>query len=118
MYFDNVNQNYVGLFGYVGSNGEVKKVSLKNSHIKGNVCVGGIAGTSNGAITGVSNASGVSGVEDVGGIVGCNDGLVHDVHNTGSVNGDYNEVGGVIGRNDEKGEVSGAHNRGNLFQQL
>ncbi|MEM4719530.1 MAG: peptidase A26, partial [Candidatus Pacearchaeota archaeon] len=44
LYIDRPSQDYVGLFGYVGVNGNIRNIGLINSRIRGNSLVGGIAG--------------------------------------------------------------------------
>lgn len=72
--------NYAGLFGSVGSGGEVKKVVLKNEAISGNDYVGGIAGWNSGLVNDCHVLAGCTitgkGTLSVsaGGVVGLNNG--------------------------------------------
>ncbi len=50
LYVSNSSTTYVGLFGYIGSNGTVQNVGVINSTLKGGNYVGGIAGQNAGKI--------------------------------------------------------------------
>jgi filamentous hemagglutinin family protein len=116
----------VGLFGKVGSAGEVLDVILTNASVTGLANVGSLAGTSAGLVE-TSNVSGtVSGTNsssstEVGGMVGENDGTVDSSFSTATVTG-YNNVGGLIGSNignaTTTGIVSADHSSGNVSSFL
>ena len=100
---------YAGLFGYVGSGGQVKNVKVADSYISVNVnaCVGGVCGYSSGTITNCSvSDSAFSGTYDiengiicsVGGVCGYNYGTITNCYNDGTVKGSY-YTGGVCGGN-------------------
>ena len=92
-----------GLFGTIGSEGEVLDLTLENVKITawGNY-VGAIAGTNQGTVSGCHVVGGsVQGTQVVGGIVGYNEGSVTDCSCTATVYGD-DRVGGIVGH------VSGA----------
>jgi hypothetical protein len=61
--------------------------------------VGGIAGYSDGSISGSRATCRVSGKGGVGGLVGGNDGSITASSSSGAVSGTYNGVGGLVGRN-------------------
>ena len=100
LYFDDSAVDYVGLFGYVDTNGKVQNVGVIDSYFYGNYYVGGVVGYNLGAVENCYNQGAVSGMNNVGGVVGENYGVtVQNCYNTGSVSG--NEfVGGVVGSND------------------
>ena len=80
--------------------------------------VGGVVGWNDrGTVTNCYNTGEVSGNSYVGGVVGWNGGTVENCYNTGSVSGPYsghsNQVGGVVGRNDE-GHVTNCYNTGEV----
>lgn len=84
LYFNSSSINYVGFFGYVGSDGSVTNVGVEDSYFKGNLYVGGIVGYSNsGSVSKVYNMGTVSGTDDVGGVAGRNTGAISNVYNGG-----------------------------------
>lgn len=62
--------DYIGLFGKLGLDAEVKNLTLKSGTIAGKNYVGGIAGYAEGSITNVVNYANVTGQKYVGGIAG------------------------------------------------
>ena len=73
-------KSYQGLFGYIGTGGTVKNVTLADTRITGHLSVGGIAGLNKGNVTNCTVANDVcvaatsSGGNQHGGIVGKNSG--------------------------------------------
>ena len=100
----NDSTNYQGLFGYVGTGGEVKYLTVNVANISGGKYTGGITGFNDGTIencnvtiTGTCTADGT-----IGGVVGRSDGTVKNCHAiiTGNVSGtsiNDGNVGGVVG---------------------
>ena len=120
---------YVGLFGAIGTGGEVRNLNvagdLSASSATASVNAGGICGYNGGAITGctfhgtvndsVSGSSGSasSGSVAVGGVCGVNNGTIENCRNDGSVdakNGTSLRAGGVCGQN--TGKVTNCLNTG------
>ena len=99
------NQGYVGLIGYL-SGGTVQNLTLAEVEINGCDRVGGVAGWSNGTVTGCTVSGNVSGRSGVGGVVGYNGGTVTGCTISGNVSGSC-DVGGVAGYNDTYGTVTG-----------
>ena len=112
--------------GVVGDNSGTVKNCYNTDAVSGSgIYVGGVVGSNSGTVENCYNTDKVSGNRSVGGVVGWNisSGNVKNCYNTGSVSGPYsgnsNQVGGVVGRNDEghvtncynTGEVSGTGNR-------
>jgi hypothetical protein len=127
LYINRSGTNYIGLFGFVDSGGNVINVGLKDVNITGNHHVGGLIGWNNGGnvsnsyVTGSVSGSGdnigglmgchyfnanvsnsyatvsVSGTDMVGGLIGWNVGDVSNSYVTGSVSGSGPEIGGLIG---------------------
>ena len=91
--------SYQGLFGVIGTGGEVKNLSLKGCDIKGGSYVGGIAGQLYGTIQNCNVEGDVSGATNVGGVVGTNRGTIQDCSAAGNVRSSSNGVGGVAGYN-------------------
>lgn len=111
--------NYIGLFGYIGENGEVKNLTVENGDITGQQYVGGIAGYNNyGTIENCSYLGSIIGKSYyVGGIVGYNSyGTVRNCSNSGSISGS-NYVGGITGYNKptENGIVENCSNTGKIY---
>jgi hypothetical protein len=120
--------NYVGLFGYIGSGGQIRDLGIEDVNITAANYAGGLAGESYGTITGCyatgkvnigtgSSAGGlvgwnyssgniidcyteatVSGYENIGGLVGNNYGDVNDCDADCTVSG-YRSIGGLVGLN-------------------
>ncbi|MFC0214609.1 S-layer homology domain-containing protein [Paenibacillus chartarius] len=120
------SKDYIGLFGWVGETGAVKRLGMKDVSIVGHTWLGGIAGRSNGTVedsfvtgklqgTGgiVGGLLGINGIEalvtrsyaeaDVtaslyygGGLIGYNDGGISESYATGNVSG-TGYVGGLAG---------------------
>lgn len=91
---------YVGLFGYVGSGGQIKSLNIENVNINSRSYVGGLVGYNDkGMITACYVSGSVSGTASVGGIVGYSDyGAITACHATGSASG-FSSVGGLVGWN-------------------
>lgn len=91
---------YVGLFGIVGSSGQIKNTIVENGDISGLGWVGGIAGENRGSITYCFNGSNISSADkNAGGLVGFNNGgVIENCNNKGDIKG-RTEVGGVVGYN-------------------
>ena len=98
-------QNYAGLFGYVGFEGQVKNLGIENVNITGTAIVGGLAGGNEGALTSCYVTGSVSSSSSIGGLVGENDyeGVIMscwaDVSVSGFGSSYYNNVGGLAGWN-------------------
>ena len=120
LYIDS-SANDQGLFGYVGTGGTVKDLTVSGSVSgpdsgSGNF-VGGVVGDNRGNVENCYNTCSVSGPDSgtsnyVGGVVGYNGGSVTNCYNTGSVSGPGNRVGGVAG--DNGGNVENCYNTGTV----
>ena len=124
------SDEYVGFFGYIGSGGKVKDLTLDSPSVAatGNYSyVGGIAGFNNGGtIEGCTVSGGEVAAEgsssNAGGIAGCNDdgGTVKDCANSGTVaaKGESSFAGGIAGCNSSIGTsigtVTGCANSGTV----
>jgi hypothetical protein len=93
--------DYVGLFGYVGTGGQIKNLRVEDASIFGNKYVGGLVGFPyKAAITDCYSTGSVRGNSDVGGLVGVNYyGTISACYSAGSVSGVGDYAGGLVGRN-------------------
>lgn len=95
------DQDFVGLFGYVGAIGEVKNLGVVNVTIHGHEAVGGLVGRSHGRILACYASGAVSGGKwDVGGLVGSNiGGAINKCYAAVNVASVSDYVGGLTGYN-------------------
>ena len=128
--------NYAGLFGAIGADGEMSRLSIVDASVTGDEFVGALAGANRGKVTAVSSTGSVNGdggtvgglvglnrssgvirssssqaavtlrLDQAGGLVGENEGSIDDSYATGAVNG-RNSVAGLAGRNDGTGSNVG-----------
>ncbi len=108
LYISREDTSYIGLFGYLGTDGTVENVDILGADVTGNDNVGGLVGSNfAGEVRGSSVAGAVVGTVWVGGLVGSN-GLNGDVSESdASVAVEGNErVGGLIGHNSNEARES------------
>ena len=113
--------DYVGLFG-VTNNATIKNVTLDQASVAGRYYVGGLIGLAQGANKSIVNCHILSGEiignNNVGGLIGASDDInsatyfVKDCSTNVSVNGRYNNIGGLIGW--YRGSISGCYTMGNV----
>ena len=139
LYYNNSENNYVGLFARVSERGVVKNVTVTKSyfcgyyHVAGIVglnegtvtdCVnrammdcegysGGIVGNNQGNISNCLNYGTIHGSGNQGGIVGCNRGTVEFCGNEGSISTGWMHAGGIVG--DNTGTVRNCWNTGDVY---
>jgi hypothetical protein len=106
------NSDCVGLFGYIGSDGEVRNLGLVGGSVKGCCDVGGLAGTNCGTVSNTYATITMGPGGYLGGLIGSNSGTVSNSHATGAVTGDASEIGGLIGSN--SGAVSNCYATGSV----
>jgi hypothetical protein len=96
-------QDYVGLFGHVGSGGQIHNLGVENVNLTGRQFIGGLVGSNvYGTLTSCYADGSVSGGYSVGGLVGENQGSITTCYAIGSVTetGQYSySAGGLVGRN-------------------
>ena len=115
LYFDNINANYIGLFGCVGLDGKVQGVGIIKSYFNGGFIVGGVVGSSNGTVINCYNTGSVRGNSNsVGGVIGYNDNIVRDCYNEGAISGGNKNAGGVVGYSSSNGTVTNCFNTGSV----
>ena len=111
------SNEYAGLFGYIGSGGKVKNVTLKDvkiesNHSSGNV--GGVAGWSYGNIEYCSVSGSVSSNSTAGGVVGYqSDGAITGCNSSATVNAG-NIAGGVAGGTNSGASLTGCYATGDV----
>ena len=111
--------DFVGLFGVLGSGGEVRNVGIEGGSVRGSDDVGGLVGYNYGGTisacyaTGNAETSGVSG--KAGGLVGWNRGTISACYATGkaTATGDYGIAGGLVGQNSNSGTIRACYATGN-----
>ena len=99
-YSTTLAKNGVGLFGYLGSDGEIRDLDLEDPNVEtSGAYVGGLVGWNNGTISDCYATGVVTGGDDVGGLVGFNwHGTISNCYATGAVTGG-NNLGGLVGEN-------------------
>jgi hypothetical protein len=96
---DDVNQSYLGLFGCIGTGGEIKNLKLENVDLTGYRNAGAVGGENKGSI--INCFSDVNVQVDyryAGGIVGENDGNISLSSSISNIYG-YASLGGLVGWN-------------------
>lgn len=105
--------DYLGLFGKIGSGGQIKNLGMENARIKGRDYVGGMVGQSFGTIGSCNVIGGeVWGNDYIGGLIGWCEGNINDSYATSTVNG-RDRVGGLIGINNT-GAISACYATGTV----
>ena len=89
-----------GIFGYVGKNGTVKNVIIKDSYISGYFETGSIVGRNRGIISNCKNYCSINANKLTGGIAGRNCGTLEDCINYGNINTTEIQSGGIVGNCD------------------
>jgi hypothetical protein len=114
---------YVGLFGYLGKGGQIRNISTE-VNIMGIYDVGGLVGVNEGGtITSCSTMGEVRGFNRVGGLIGWNlEGKIVSCNTAGTINSGANwvvySVGGLVGVNEEMGEIEYCHTTGNILTYM
>jgi len=98
LFISRPNESAVGLFGAVYEGGVIKDVGVVNVTVTGNFTVGGLVGLNHkGTVSNSYSTGSVSGNDQqVGGLMGSNTGTVSNSYSTGNVTG-YDSVGGLVG---------------------
>ena len=114
--YTSTDTDYIGLFGCVGSAGEIKDLGLTDPNVDAGTGdnVGGLVGYNYGTVSNCYASGAVTGTDyHVGGLVGRNDGTVSNCYATGTVTGIV-YVGGLVGYNDDAGTVSNSYATGDV----
>jgi GLUG motif-containing protein len=124
--------SYLGLFGLLGFEAEVRNLGVVDANITGSYAyIGTLASSNRGTVSGSYCTGTVSGGQSVGGLVGSNwDGLITTSYSMSEVTGDR-AVGGLVGENwggtvtasysmsevagnERVGGLAGSENEGNI----
>ncbi|MBR5012722.1 MAG: hypothetical protein IKY15_02150, partial [Clostridia bacterium] len=106
----NNGNTYMGLFGYIYTNGLVKNLKVSGSVTGGTNYIGGIAGYNMGTLETVEYSGSVSGTGSyIGGIAGVNSGKIKNAYNKATVTASNSTfglaVGGIVGINLTSGNI-------------
>jgi len=116
LYISRSISNYVGLFGFVGSNGTVRDVGLVGGSVKGSTYVGTLVGDNAGAISNAYATGSLYGAStflgEAGGLAGVNTGAISNAYATGNVSASGYFVGGLVGVSN--GTISNAYATGSV----
>jgi beta-lactam-binding protein with PASTA domain len=103
------NQDFLGLFGFIGNNGVVKNVNLVNCNIVGgsssDYCGGIFGQNSNCSIIDCQVSGSVSGRNNIGGLCGYNTATISGSYSTVNASG-YDDVGSLCGYNYNTGTIT------------
>ena len=101
----------VGLFGYVGVEGEIHNLGVEAVYMRADDRVGGLVGLNYGTISLCYVTGTVAGDNNVGGLVGSNVGTITFCCTIDTVRGDWS-IGGLVGYNYSGGSVSSCYAKG------
>lgn len=107
------------LFKYVGNGGVVCNLGV-SGEVTGTSSgtasqAAGIVGKNYGFVINCYSEVNVTGDTNVGGIVAFNEGNVVNCYNRGDISGNVNNVGGVVGQNEEGGYVGYCYSTGEVY---
>ena len=105
------------LIGYLGENGEITDLNIKNSYIEGYYEIGALVGRNRGKIINCTNESIVIGHDSLtGGIAGRNTNTIENCTNKGKIIGGRQQTGGIVGNCDfgDNVIVRNCNNYGNI----
>ena len=117
------NDQFVGLFGYLGRAGTVKNVVMEDIQITSNHVLmsgstGGVVGYSWGTIENCSVSGSVSGTVYVGGVVGAQiGGSITGCSSSATVKGTV-DVGGVAGQTNSSATLTACYATGNVIIEI
>ena len=104
LYVDRPTGEYIGLFGIIAGNGNVKNLRVEDVHVTGSSKVGGLAGRLVGTISNSHAGGVVEGDHRVGMLTGHNQGDISYSSAEGEVFGDQ-YIGGLVGYNIDRKSV-------------
>ena len=114
--YSNFGGYLVGLFGYLGSSGNISNVNLENVNIKTTWMSGGLVANNDGTIDNCFSTGHVKGGSlGTGGLVGKNNGLINNSYSHVPVTGTF-QRGGLVGIN--YGVVSNSYSTGYIGNDI
>ena len=116
------NDEYAGLFGWLGKAGTVKNVVMEGIQITSNQIyggsIGGVVGSSWGTIENCSESGSISGTVYVGGVVGVQiGGSITGCSSSATVKGMV-DVGGVAGQTNSSATLTACYATGNVTLEI
>lgn len=117
VFIDNNEDKTVGLFGFLGTDGAVKNLTVSGKIIQNNAARagGGIVGRNEGTIENCVNLVNIEGVQSIGGISGNNfGGCIKECTNCGTVVAQTGRAGGIAGVQQDEGIIEKCKNEGNI----
>jgi hypothetical protein len=109
--------DYIGLFGYIDSDGEVNSLGLESFATSGDDDVGGLVGRNDSYDSSINNCYSIGTANgtgyNVGGLVGSNNGSVSNCYSNSNVSGD-DYVGGLVGSNGSYGNIGNCYSTGSV----
>ena len=98
LFINRPNTDQVGLWGAIGKQAKIDRVSLENANIVGRDMTGSLAGFNlGGSILMASTSGKVTGQNQVGGVVGRSIGNITGAHTSGTIYGSES-IGGIAGQ--------------------
>ena len=105
LYVNRSSTSRVGLFGTLGTGGNVRNLGIEGGSLSGSARVGGLVGQNDGTISACYATGNVTGTgENVGGLVGFNNGTIRACYATGDASGTQS-VGGLVGISESSGTI-------------
>lgn len=104
-----------GLFSVIGANASISNLSIRESHVSGEIYIGPFVGAAgeNSIISNCHNYCDVNATfYYAGGIAGASWGIIENCTNSGNINTEMDFVGGIVG--DFYGTLTGCINTGNI----
>lgn len=99
LFINRSNEDFIGLFGYIGDQVVLKNISIIDCNITGEDLVGGLVGYNMGDFKHCSSSGIVVGYRSIGGLIGYNEkAALHNCKSSGIVSG-LSNIGGFIGYN-------------------
>jgi hypothetical protein len=113
LFINRPSEGGVGLFGWVAVAAVVEDIDIVNATVTGGYAVGSLVGWNHGTVSNSYYSGSVTGYQEVGGLVGRNEwaGHVSSSSSAGSVTG-TTHVGGLVGLNCDLSTVSNSFSAG------
>lgn len=109
-------RDYIGLFGYVGNEGQIKNLGMEGADINdiNGSRIGVMVAYNQGTITNCYCTGSATGHQLVGGLVGINGGSISNCYAISSVSGSSYHTGGLVGNNLSDGTISDCYATGEV----